>query len=102
MLPNLQFDDVVVVDSHILFDSLKVGDIIVFKTYGTNESGQHESIAHRAASLGSILAARKKFETTGVNIFHFEDKIKEAWIVVDGLTAALQVGAVKTISNEAD
>jgi steroid delta-isomerase-like uncharacterized protein len=50
-----------------------------------------------------IPATHKKFETAGVNIFHFEgNKIKEAWIVVDGLTAALQVGAVKTISNEDD
>jgi predicted ester cyclase len=50
-----------------------------------------------------IPATHKKFETAGVNIYHFEgNKIKEAWIVVDGLTAALQVGAVKTISNEAD
>ena len=50
-----------------------------------------------------IPATHKKFETAGVNIFHFEgNKIKEAWVVVDGLSAALQVGAVKTISNEAD
>jgi steroid delta-isomerase-like uncharacterized protein len=50
-----------------------------------------------------IPATHKKFETVGVNIFHFKDnKIKEAWMVADGLTAALQVGAVKTVSNEAD
>ena len=50
-----------------------------------------------------IPATHKKFETAGVSIFHFKDsKIKEAWTVVDGLNAALQVGAVKTISNEAD
>jgi steroid delta-isomerase-like uncharacterized protein len=48
-----------------------------------------------------IPATHKKFETAGVNIFHFEgNKIKEAWTVIDGLTAALQVGAVKTVSNE--
>ena len=50
-----------------------------------------------------IPATHKKFETVGVNIFHFEgNKIKEAWTIIDGLTAALQVGAVKTISSEAD
>jgi len=50
-----------------------------------------------------IPATHKKFETAGVSIFHFKDsKIKEAWTVVDGLNAALQVGAVKAISNEAD
>jgi steroid delta-isomerase-like uncharacterized protein len=48
-----------------------------------------------------IPATHKRFETVGVSIFHFEgNKIKEAWIVVDGLTAALQVGVVKTESSE--
>ena len=48
-----------------------------------------------------IPATHKKFETVGVNIFHFEgNKIKEAWMVADGLSAALQVGAVRTISDE--
>jgi steroid delta-isomerase-like uncharacterized protein len=48
-----------------------------------------------------IPATHKKFETVGVNIFHFEGKkIKEAWIVVDGLTAALQLGVVKTESRK--
>jgi len=47
-----------------------------------------------------IPATNKKFETVGVSIFHFKgNKINEAWNVVDGLTAALQVGAVKTVSN---
>ena len=51
-----------------------------------------------------ITATHKKFETVGMNIFHFQDnKIKEGWVVVDGLTAALQLGAVKaTASSEAD
>jgi predicted ester cyclase len=44
-----------------------------------------------------IPATHKKFETVGVSIFHFKgDKIKEAWNVADGLTAALQLGVVKT------
>jgi len=47
-----------------------------------------------------IPATNKKFETVGVSIFHFKgNKINEAWTIVDGLTAALQVGAVKTVSN---
>jgi len=50
-----------------------------------------------------ILAANKKFETVGMNIFHFQDnKIKEGWVVVDALTAAIQLGAVKATSTEAD
>ena len=47
-----------------------------------------------------IPATHKKFETVGVNIFHFEgNKIKEAWIIVDGLSAALQLGVVRTESS---
>lgn len=50
-----------------------------------------------------IPAANKKFETVGMNIFHFQDnKIKEGWVVVDALTAAIQLGAVKATSTEAD
>ena len=42
-----------------------------------------------------IPATHKKFETAGVNIFHFEgNKIKEAWFITDGLTPALQLGIV--------
>jgi steroid delta-isomerase-like uncharacterized protein len=44
-----------------------------------------------------IPATHKKFETVGISIFHFQgDKIKEAWAVADGLTAALQLGVVRT------
>jgi len=43
-----------------------------------------------------IPATHKKFETVGVIIFHFRNnKIKEGWVVVDGLTAAIQIGAIK-------
>ena len=48
-----------------------------------------------------IPATHRKFETVGVNIFHFEgNKIKEAWAVADGLSAALQLGVVKTESSQ--
>jgi steroid delta-isomerase-like uncharacterized protein len=50
-----------------------------------------------------IPATGKKFETVGINIFHLRDnKIREGWVVVDALTAALQLGAVKATSSEAD
>ena len=50
-----------------------------------------------------IPASHRKFETVGINIFHFEaNKIKEAWFVVDGLTAALQLGVVKTTYPETE
>jgi steroid delta-isomerase-like uncharacterized protein len=45
-----------------------------------------------------IKATHKKFETVGVTIFHFDgNKIKEAWVVVDGLSAALQIGVVRRV-----
>ncbi len=48
-----------------------------------------------------IPATHKKFETVGVSIFHFEGtKIKEAWAIADGLTAALQIGVIKTKFSE--
>jgi steroid delta-isomerase-like uncharacterized protein len=50
-----------------------------------------------------IPATHKKFETVGMNIFHFQDnKIKEGWVVVDALTAALELGAVKELTTSAD
>ncbi|MFZ0515076.1 MAG: signal peptidase I [Candidatus Nitrosopolaris sp.] len=51
MIPNLNINDFVIVSHNVPFDSLKVGDIIVFKTYGTNDSGQHEIIVHRVAEI---------------------------------------------------
>ncbi|MBV9177036.1 MAG: ester cyclase [Nitrososphaeraceae archaeon] len=48
-------------------------------------------------------ATHKKFETVGISVFHFEgNKIKEAWQVVDALTAAIQLGAVKTTIPETE
>ena len=45
-----------------------------------------------------IPATHKKFETVGVTVFHFDgNQIKEAWIVVDGLSAALQIGVVRRV-----
>ena len=36
-----------------------------------------------------------------MNVFHFTgDKIKEASFICDGLTPALELGVVKTVSNE--
>ncbi|MGB8938156.1 MAG: signal peptidase I [Candidatus Nitrosopolaris sp.] len=49
MIPNL--NDYVIVSHNVPFNSLKVGDIIVFKTYGADESGQHMIIVHRVAEI---------------------------------------------------
>jgi signal peptidase len=52
MVPNLNINDFVIVNHNVLFNSLKVGDIIVFKTYGTDpDSGQHIIIVHRVAQI---------------------------------------------------
>jgi signal peptidase len=51
MIPNLNINDFVIVSHNVPFNSLKVGDIIVFKSYGTDDSGQHENIVHRVAQI---------------------------------------------------
>jgi signal peptidase I len=52
MSPNLRQNDGAIVDSHVPFNSLKVGDIIVFKTYYQNlDTGQGEIIVHRVAQI---------------------------------------------------
>ena len=53
MFPTLRQDDMVIVDSNVSFASLKIGDIIAFKTYGTDDSGQHETIVHRIAEIAT-------------------------------------------------
>jgi len=43
-------------------------------------------------------ASHEKFETSGAEIFHFENgKIKEAWTIYDGLKPALQIGVVEIV-----
>jgi signal peptidase I len=51
MIPNLKINDYVIVSHNVPFNSLQVGDIIVFKTYGTDDSGQHITIVHRVAEI---------------------------------------------------
>jgi predicted ester cyclase len=55
----------------------------------------------RATHEGEILGlpgTHKKFETSGVEILHFEvGKIKEAWTIYDGLKPALELGAVEIV-----
>jgi hypothetical protein len=49
MSPSIRDNDGMVVDSRFPFDKLNVGDIIVFSSYGTTDSGQHVTIIHRVA-----------------------------------------------------
>ena len=51
MIPNLNINDFVIISHNVPFKSLKIGDIIVFKTYGTDDSGQHITIVHRVAEI---------------------------------------------------
>jgi signal peptidase I len=51
MVPNLNVNDFVIVSHNVPFNSLKIGDIIVFKTYGTDASGNHATIVHRVAEI---------------------------------------------------
>ncbi|MFY9797419.1 MAG: S26 family signal peptidase [Candidatus Nitrosopolaris sp.] len=63
MLPDLHLDDIVIVDGYVLLDSLKVGDIIVFKPYGTNRSREREIIAHREAEIIHVDDAQRIIRT---------------------------------------
>src|SRR5215831_9584369 len=49
MSPNLRQNDGVIV-GHVPFNSLKIGDIIVFKAHGTDASGD-ATIVHRVAQI---------------------------------------------------
>ncbi|MFY9795769.1 MAG: signal peptidase I [Candidatus Nitrosopolaris sp.] len=51
MSPNIRDNDGMVVDSHFPFNKLNVGDIIVFNSYDTTNSGQHIPIIHRVAQI---------------------------------------------------
>ena len=85
IFPDIQ---VTIVDS--IEESCKVASAFIVE--GTQEK-----------EFRGIPATHKKFETVGMNIFHFQDnKIKEGWVVVDALTAAIQLGAVKSTYAETD
>jgi steroid delta-isomerase-like uncharacterized protein len=87
---------------HITFNDIRYTFVDSIAEYGKVAIVWIVEAKHEKDFRG-IPATHKKFETVGFNIFHFEgNKIKEAWAVADGLTAALQLGVVKTISNEAD
>ena len=51
MIPNLNINDFVIINHNVPFNSLKIGDIIVFNTFGSNDAGQHMIIVHRVAEI---------------------------------------------------
>lgn len=54
MIPTLNVGDLVIIQHNNItssFNNLKVGDIIVFKSYGVTRAGQHLTIVHRVAAI---------------------------------------------------
>ena len=51
MVPVLNVGDFIIIQHNFPFDSLKVGDIIVFKTPGVTTEGEHKVIVHRIAQI---------------------------------------------------
>lgn len=51
--------------SNVPFDSLSIGDIIAFKTFGTTDSGQHEIVVHRVAQIVTDSHGDKIVRTKG-------------------------------------
>jgi steroid delta-isomerase-like uncharacterized protein len=55
---------------------------------------------HEGEFMG-IPPSHEKFDTYGMEIFHFESgKIKEAWTVFDALTPAMKIGLVEAVVPE--
>ena len=54
MIPNLNIGDLLVIDHNYSYNSLRVGDIIVFNTPGVNNKGQHLTIVHRVAEIITV------------------------------------------------
>jgi signal peptidase len=65
MQPTLNTNDLVVANHNIQFEDLKVGDIIILKTYGIDQYKKHEIIIHRVqeivydANSGNIIVKTK-------------------------------------------
>jgi len=51
MVPNLNVGDIVVINRNTPFDSLNVGDMIVFTTPGKTKEGAHKTIMHRISGI---------------------------------------------------
>ncbi|PWU81520.1 MAG: hypothetical protein DLM72_06575 [Candidatus Nitrosopolaris wilkensis] len=62
MLPNLHQNDIVIVDRSIPFDTHKIGDIIVFRTFGTTNT---EIIIHRVAQIVTDTHEQKVIRAKG-------------------------------------
>ncbi|MBV9178020.1 MAG: signal peptidase I [Nitrososphaeraceae archaeon] len=73
MIPTLNVGDLVIIQhsnnnsssSSSSFNNLKVGDIIVFKSYGVTRTGQHLTIVHRVAAIRMDIHSNRIIRTKG-------------------------------------
>ena len=70
MIPTLNVGDLVIIqhsnnNSSSSFNNLKVGDIIVFKSYGVTRTGQHLTIVHRVAAIRMDIHSNRIIRTKG-------------------------------------
>jgi len=73
-----------------------------------DEFGEQDKLAMRWTLKGTFAKeflghppSHEKFETQGVEIFHFQNgKIKEAWTIFDNLTPALLLNVVTRVQPE--
>jgi signal peptidase I len=68
MIPTLNVGDLVIIqhsNNTSSFNNLKVGDIIVFKSYGVTRTGQHLTIVHRVAAIRMDIHSNRIIRTKG-------------------------------------
>lgn len=66
MITTLNISDFVIINHNIPFNSLKVGDIIVFKSPGSLISNeQHETIVHRVVHISTGMDGNRAIRTKG-------------------------------------
>jgi signal peptidase len=69
MIPTLNVGDLVIIQHNNInsssFNNLKVGDIIVFKSYGVTRTGQHLTIVHRVAAIRMDIHSNRIIRTKG-------------------------------------
>lgn len=68
MIPTLNIGDLVIIqhsNNTSSFNNLKVGDIIVFKSYGVTRTGQHLTIVHRVAAIRMDIHSNRIIRTKG-------------------------------------
>ena len=68
MIPTLNVGDLVIIqhsNNSSSFNNLKVGDIIVFKSYGMTRTGQHLTVVHRVVAIRMDIHSNRIIRTKG-------------------------------------